>query len=273
MHGIREFERMEAIRWQRLSATAVIILLASCGGGGSSSSSGDTSSGPPPPVTNASPGGIWRGTESTTGLQIVGLVDESGEFQFIRSDDVQYVGTASVAANSISANFQGFTQLGTVFSDNSNHGTGTVTGTVQARSSLSLTTQFKTDAGTSISGTLNLTFDTLYNRASSLSTISGNYSSGNVVVTLGSNGSIFAQDPTTGCVLNGTVSIINATYNAYKVQFSYANCTGQSAGLNGVQFSGLATLDNTQTPEHVIVGVTAKSGNVEYAAVLDMPRT
>jgi hypothetical protein len=148
-----------------------------------------------------------------------------------------------------------------------------VTGTVQARSSLSLTTQFKTDAGTSTSGTLNLTFDALYNRASSLSTLSGNYSSGNVVVTLSSNGSIFSQDPTTGCVVNGTVSIINATYNAYKVQFSYASCTGQSAALNGLQFSGLATLDNTQSPEHAIVGVTAKSGNTQYAVVLNMPRS
>jgi hypothetical protein len=247
-------------------------LLASCGGGGSSSS-GSTSSAPPPPVTNASPGGIWRGTDSISGLQIVGLVDESGEFQFIRSDNVQYVGTASVSVNSISANFEGFTQLGTVFADNSNHGTGAVTGTVQARSSLSLTTQFKTDAGTSTSGTLNLTFDALYNRASSLSTLSGNYSSGNVVVTLSSNGSIFSQDPTTGCVVNGTVSIINATYNAYKVQFSYASCTGQSAALNGLQFSGLATLDNTQSPEHAIVGVTAKSGTTQYAVVLNMPRS
>jgi hypothetical protein len=262
---------METIKRHNVPISVMLMLVSGCGGGGGSSSSNTSSS--PPPVTNASPGGIWRGTESTSGLQVVGLVDESGEFHFIRSDDVQYVGTTSVTGSSISANFDGFTQIGTVFADNSSHGTGSVTGTVQARSSLSLSTQFKTDAGTSTNGTLNLTFDTLYNRASSLATISGNFSSSGDVVTISSNGTVFSQDPNTGCVVNGTVAIINASYNAYRVQYSYANCTGQSAVLNGLQFDGMATLDNTQSPEHVIVGVTAKSGNVEYAVVLNMPRT
>lgn len=259
---------METIKRHSVPICFIPVLVCACGGGGGSSGTPN-----PPPVTNATTGGIWRGTESTTGLQIVGLVDESGEFHFIRSDNVQYVGTASVTGNSLSANIDGFTQIGTVFADNSSHGTGTVTGTVQARSSLALSTQFKTDAGTSTSGTVNLTFDTLYNRASSLSTISGNFSSNGDVVTISSNGTVFSQDPNTGCVVNGTVAIINASYNAYRVQYSYANCTGQSAVLNGLQFNGMATLDNTVSPEHAIVGVTAKSGNVEYAVVLNMPRT
>jgi len=261
------------MRWmgvQCVIAASLCVVLAGCGGAGSSSG---TSTSAPAPVTNASPGGIWRGTESTTGLQIVGLIDESGEFHFIRSDNVQYVGTASVTGNSISANFEGFTQVGTVFTDNSTHGTGSVSGTVQARSSISLSTQFKTDAGTSTNGSLNLTFDALYNRASSLATISGNFLSGADVVTVSSNGAVFLQDPNTSCVLNGTVSIIDAMYNAYKVQYSYANCTGQASVLNGLQFSGMATLDNTQSPEHAIIGVNARSGSVEYAFVLNIPRT
>jgi hypothetical protein len=253
--------------------------LTACGGGGGSGSGGGTATTPPPvittppPVTNASPGGIWRGTDSTTALQVIGLIDEAGDFHFIRSDNVQYVGTASVSGNSVSANFDGFTQIETVFTDQSTHGTGTVSGTVAARSTLTLNTQFKTDAGTSTSGSLNLTFDTLYNRASALATIAGNYSSDGSVVTVNSDGSIFSQSATTGCVVNGTVSLINATYNAYKVQFSYANCVGNSAFENGLQFTGIATLDNTQLPEHAIVGATAKSGNTQYAVVLNMSRT
>jgi len=58
---------------------------------------------------------------------------------------------------------------------------------------------------------------------------------------VGSNGGLFSQDSVSGCVLNGTVSVINASYNAYKIQFDYASCTGQAAALNGIQFSGLAT--------------------------------
>jgi len=81
------------------------------------------------------------------------------------------------------------------------------------------------------------------------------------------------QDPNTQCVVNGTVSIINASYNAYRVQYSYANCTGSAATLNGVQFSGLGTLDNTVSPERAIVGVTGQSGSTKLAIVWSLPRT
>ena len=260
---------------QRVVPTLVVLgLLSGCGGGGSSSALGSSAppSGSTLPTTNATPGGIWRGVDSVSNLQVIGLVDEAGEFHFIRTDNVQYVGTATVSTDTISASFEGFTQLGSVFADNSDHGTGTVAGTVQARSTLSLSTQFKTDSGAVSNGTLDLTFDTLYNRASSLATISGNFSNNGVEVTLSSNGTIFWQDPRTSCVVNGTVSIINATYNAYRVQFTYASCTGQDAALNGLEFNGMATLDNTQSPEHAIVGATAKSANADYAVVLNMPR-
>jgi hypothetical protein len=248
-----------------------MALLAGCGGGGGTAPSGGSS----PTPTNASPGGIWRGTESVSGLQILGLVDETGDFHFIRSDDAQYVGTASMSSNSLTGSLEGFVPLGFVFSDGSTHGTGSISGTVQARSSINLTTQFRTDGGTASSGTLNLTFDSLYNRASSLATLAGNFTNLQTaaVVTVNTDGSIFSQDPTTGCVVNGAASIINATYNAYHIQFSYGNCTGQAAVLNGVQFTGMATLDNKVTPEQAVIGVTGQAGNTKYAVVLLLNRT
>jgi hypothetical protein len=188
---------------------------------------------------------------------------------------VQYVGTASVSAtNGVSANFEGFTPLGYQFSDGSTHGTGSVSGPLQERTSMTLTTTFKTDAGSTSNGTLDLTFDSQYNRSSALTTISGNFVNpkSGAVVTVSSNGTVFSQDAASGCVLNGTVSIINASYNAYRVQFSYASCTGASAALNGVQFSGLATLENSVSPEQAIVGVTGQSGNVKLAVVYDLTR-
>jgi hypothetical protein len=230
---------------------------------------------PPPPVAKASPGGIWRGTDSISGFTVVGLVDESGDFQFIRTDYVQYVGMASVSAtNAVTSNFEGFTPPGYQFSDGSTHGTGTVSGPLQERTSMSLTTTFKTDAGTKSNGTLDLTFDTQYNRSSALTTIAGNFVNprSGAVVTVSSNGTVFSQDAASGCVLNGTVAIINASYNLYRVQFSYASCTSQSAAYNDVQFSGLATLDNSVTPEQALVGVTGQSGNVKLAVVYDLSR-
>jgi hypothetical protein len=38
--------------------------------------------------------------------------------------------------------------------------------------------------------------------------------------------------------LSGQVSIIDAAFNAYDVAFDLANCTGVSAGLNGM-YNGL----------------------------------
>jgi hypothetical protein len=255
---------------KRVVATMVAgaaFLLTSCGGG--------STVGGGPPTTDSIPGGIWRGTESVSGLQVTGLVDESGNFHFLRGDGVQYVGATTVSGQSLTANLEGFVPLGFAFPDGSRHGTGSITATLQARKTITATTRFQTDSGSVSNGTLNLTFDTLYNRASSLTTLSGNFTNpaNNVVVTVGSNGTLFSQDPASGCVLNGNVSVINASYNAYRVQYDYANCVGQASALNGVQFSGLATLDNTVVPERIILGVTGQSGNVKYSVVLQLNRT
>jgi hypothetical protein len=259
---------MEMKRASAITAAGVAFLLTSCGGGNSSIGG----SGPP---TNATPGGIWHGTESVSGLQVTGLVDESGNFHFLRGDGVQYVGAATVSADSLTANLEGFVPVGFVFPDGSHHGTGSISATLQARKSITASTKFQTDLGTASTGTLNLTFDALYNRASSLTTLSGNFANpaNSVVVTVGSNGTLFSQDPASGCVLNGSASVINATYNVYKVQFDYASCVGQASALNGVQFTGFATLDNTVVPERIIAGVTGQSNNVTYSVVLQLNRT
>ncbi|MFL6602665.1 MAG: hypothetical protein ACJ8R9_15210 [Steroidobacteraceae bacterium] len=260
---------MEMKRANAVIAAGVALVLSGCGGG--DSSLGGTA----PPGSNATPGGFWRGTDSISGLQVTGLVDESGNFHFLRGDGVQYVGIAAMNQNSLSANVEGFAPLGFQFADGSRHGTGSISATLQARKTITATTRFQTDLGSASNGTLNLTFDAVYNRPSSLTTLSGNFTnaSNNVVVTVGSNGSLFSQDSVSGCVLNGNVSVINASYNAYRIQFDYANCAGQAAALNGIQFSGLATLDNTVLPERIIVGVTGQSASTKFSVVLYLNRT
>jgi hypothetical protein len=222
-------------------------------------------------VTTASPGGIWQGTDSATGKQVRGIVDESGQFHFIRNDLVQFVGTATTAGNAVSASFEGFTQVGTNFADGSTHGTGTLTGTLAERASLALNYQFTTDDGAASSGTINLAYNSLYDVDSSLSAISGNYTdAANDTVSISASGAITSQDPVTSCVVNGQLSIINSMYNAYDVIYGYSNCTGTSAVLNGVQFSGLATLNNGGNPVQVIVAVTGQAGSSELALVLTL---
>jgi hypothetical protein len=57
------------------------------------------------------------------------------------------------------------------------------------------------------------------------------------------------------------------------VQFDYANCTGQAAVLNGVQFSGLAALNTTANPQQAIAGVTGTAGGVTYSVVITLNRS
>ena len=243
---------------------SLVLTLLGAGCGGGDSSGGGTL------VTTASPGGIWEGTDSATGLQVTGIVDEAGQFHFIRSDLVQFVGMATTSANNVTASYDGFTQVGNTFDDGSTHGTGTLTGTVAQRATLALSYQFTTDAGTASSGMLNLSFNTLYNVASSLTTISGSYTDANsgATVTVSSSGAIASQDTTTGCVVTGQLSIINSMYNAYDVTYAYSNCTGAYAVVNGVQFSGLATFNNGTSPANLVVAVTGEVGTTEFALVI-----
>ena len=70
-------------------------------------------------------------------------------------------------------------------------------------------------------------------------------------------------------MLNGQVSIINAAFNAYRVQYTYSSCVGPDAVLNGVTFSGIGTLDNVSfAPDEVLfAGVTGRVSGTLVSAV------
>jgi len=253
----------------KLWPAVLVSSLVGCGGGGGGGGGGPT------PQPNASIGGIWKGTDSISGLPVIGLAAETGQFHFIRQDGVQYYGTGTTSGNAVTANFTGVTPLGTAFPDGSTYGTGTLSGTVSERSTLSGSTSFRTAAGNSDSGNVTLTYNALYDRDSSLTTIAGNFTDVKTgdVVSVSASGVIFEQDPATGCVVNGNVGIIDSRYDAYSVQWTYSSCTGANAVLNGLTFNGIGTLDNTVTPEQAIVGVTATTGTTGYAVVLVLQRT
>ena len=245
-----------------LAIILISVSLGACGGGGGGSSSA-------PPLANASPGGIWKGTDPLTNQALVGLVTEAGEFHFIEANGTQYVGTVTVTGTSFSGNFEGYAPNGATFADGSSHGTGTMTGTVQARSSFTAATQFKTDLGATTTDSLSLTFDALYNTASSLAAVAGNYldNQTGTAVSINSNGVIFGQSATTGCVLNGAVTLINASYDAYQFAVDVANCQGAYAVLNGASLTGIGAIDPTQSPPSLIVGYTGTANGQKVSAV------
>jgi len=151
--------------------------------------------------------------------------------------------------------------------DGSASGTGTVTGTIQERSSISATSAFTTSRGATTTSTISLEFEPSYNDDSSLALIAGNYVDWffyyEGVLNITSNGVLFLQDPYTGCVINGRVAIINASYNVYDAQFSYSSCR-LDAELNGVTLRGLASYEDGS----IIAFVNGTVRGLPYADVL-----
>jgi hypothetical protein len=229
----------------------VAAVLASCGGGGSTPT--------PNAIQGVSPGGIWRGTDSASGLAVTGLVDETGSADFMRADNAVFEGQVSTSgSNSISVDAQGYAQK---FPDGSQHGILTVNGTIQERQSISATTALRTDAGTSTEGTLDLTFDALYNRPSSLAMVAGSYTfSGGTCgdLGIGSDGSITGHICTVADI-SGQISVINPAYNLYRVHLTVTAHNG-----SGNDVDGLATMQNTASPSLLVIGVSTGTGTFPF---------
>ena len=90
---------------------------------------------------------------------------------------------------------------------------------------------------------------------------------------MSSNGDVFAQDARTGCIVNGRVAVIEPDFNVYYVEVSYSSCQGADAPLNGITFTGLATFDNTVSPQEVLAGVTGTKGSAKYGLVYALVRS
>jgi hypothetical protein len=260
----------------------LIVCIAGCNCDGDTVCTFLTSSTSTTTTTTASAAGIWTGTDSATGLELTGFINADGQADFIRSDGVQFVGTAQVSSTTLDIALAGYTQYGYQFSDGSTSGTGTFSGSFSGGSSISGSLQFATADNTTINSTWSLTFESLYNTASSLATISGTYTdrlaavsngldpmSGSSV-TISSAGVLYAQGSTDDCVVNGTVTVVNASYDLYQVSYTYANCSGSSAVLNGIEFTGMAELNANASPAEVIIAVTGAGTSADYGIVSEL---
>jgi len=271
------------MRYHILAVSAILSLVTGCGGGGG----GGTSL---PPVTNASPGGIWVGTDPLSpGHPVLGLVAETGELLFLDAgwtSGVYYVGQFKTDGSSINATVDAITTPGSQYPDRATSGTGTLGGHIVERTSIDGNVIINTDPATSIAGgqvfstSLSLTFSDQYNRASSLTTIAGNYSSTypdnygthTLALNISSDGELFAQDASTGCVINGMVSTIDTRFNLYAVTIATLNCATELGVPDGAQLKGLATLNNSQSPEYVIIGVSDTASPKKAAVMTSMNR-
>jgi hypothetical protein len=191
----------------------------------------------------------------------------------MQGDGAQLVGRLTTSGDELSANFVGYAPFDENFDDGSTIGVGSLSGNVEERSIISADITFTTSRGDVSHSTIALSYDALYERDSSLESIAGNYldTERDIVVNVNNDGELFSQDPRSHCITNGTVSVIDPAFNLYRVRYTFSNCKGHDEDLNGTIAEGLATLDDTQSPEALIMGVEVAAAGHAFAGVF--PRT
>lgn len=213
----------------------VSLTLIACGGGGGGTPATDT-------TATQSASGIWRGTVTSvidgTAYDAVGLITESGEVIFFTEDGEQTLGSITVDGNEFNANLTSYAPLGTLYSQN-NSGSiaGTASGTVTEKSSLSGNASYSG----SVTSKFTFSYDSIYERNSSLSLVAGTYSdtdgSGYTeTYSIDSLGNISGSD-SNGCQFSGRIQILDSNYNVYRITLTVTNC-----GAANDAYSGLATL-------------------------------
>jgi hypothetical protein len=205
-------------------------------------------------------------------MQVV--ITEDGNFTVTESNGIVYIGTLTMTGDSFDGSFQGYTtQASTPFWDGSKHGTGSVSGTVSAQSALKIVIDLTTDFSQSSNDTIVLHFNEQYNLVSSLAIVSGTYTdSVGDVYTIDGSGSLFSQSATTGCVINGQVSVVDATHSVYQVTSTVANCTGSNVGQDGTSMSGLATLDSSASPAQLSIIYAGTDEQAKIAQILSLSK-
>jgi hypothetical protein len=149
------------------------------------------------------------------------------------------------------------------------YGIGTLSGTVTTGGTLTATLAFTTNGNTSITGNWSLTYESLSDTTSSPSAFAGTYtdSASGATFTITTGGAINITNSPNGCSLTGKVTTSDTTHNIYQVSYSYTGCTGTYQPLNGVQFTGLGTINSTLSPAQAVIAATGTL-NGDYFGII-----
>jgi len=214
---------------------------------------------------------VQSGPQAGDTIQSQALITETGDVFFALHNIVNGcaeigIGHVNVSGSSVSGSTddavvtwaQGSSiNTSCAYPDGSQSATTTLSGTVAQRSSLKLTYTSTTSLGMAIPPeAATWSYSNLYAETPSLATIAGNYADGASTLTVSSNGTIFEQNPV-GCVINGQASIVNPSYNAYSLSFTFASCAGSLAELNGVTATGFGYYDDSVNPIQFVYGIRA----------------
>ena len=206
------------------------------------------------------PSGIWTGTDAA-GREVLLLVAGDGNFRYVDGTHNQAAGYLPPHAQ-VAGDFDLVAPFGQPFADGSTLATCSFTSSLVERVSIDITPSCRTTGGLQFSETLELVFDPLYDRNSSLEILAGTFqTAASGVLSIAADGLLFAQDATTGCVINGRIGIYSPSFNIYEVTLGYDSCTGAKAAFNGSVFAGFAALDDTAATASLIMATIGDVGN------------
>ncbi|MGD9292294.1 MAG: hypothetical protein PVJ48_05425, partial [Gammaproteobacteria bacterium] len=82
-------------------------------------------------------------------------------------------------------------------------------------------------------------YDALYERDSDLALVSGTWrDASRNIFSIDESGAMYGQDAS-GCVYDGAISVIDRTFNVYRITVGLSGCTGRDGA-----YAGLAVIDD-----------------------------
>jgi hypothetical protein len=228
------------------TSTAPLTTTSTQGGGGSSGSGGSGGGGggttTPPTGATITPSGIWDISDTVNGKPVTAVaLIAAGQYFSLASADA--FGCGDITGGTYAVDASTFTGSGVLVTLNncvSPNGVGYLPYTLNGYMT-GAELQLSFDVDGVLLPTLGATMDPLYNEASSLTKLVGNWDDGGNTLTINADGTFFEQQAS-GCVVNGTYSIIDPTHNLYGVAFEITNC---SSSIAGIEFKGLGYIDDS----------------------------
>ena len=272
---------------RRWSTVVAVALCAGCGGGGGSPAATPAAANPPV-VTQQSAGGMWfapvpAGSGQATSLMIA----ETGDLKIsmaptATSGPAFGYGAVAVMGNRVEGSLETRAIQTSPTAPAGAQFHCTVSGTVNPRVSLQLTTVCTDGAGATTTTSFGFMYDSRYDMDSSLADIAGNYNfpantplnTATNSLNINGDGTLFGMyDNGPRCTLNGTVSIIHPDFNLYRFEVLFSTCTRLASQYEGARMTGLATrnLPGQKAGAFLLLLTAVINGRLEFASVLYEP--
>lgn len=183
----------------------------------------DLGCGAPAPASIAGAySGVIGSSDSSARLDAVALLEANGSVTLMVPGNSAYFGSYSISGSTVALDLTGQTVAGLVFGNGASTSTSTATANTRPGDYIS-----GSYSGASGSGTFTLAYLGLSTRTPALSDLAGTYADATgdttFAVTINSTGGISGQDAG-GCRFSGSLSIPDATLNAYNVNVTATNC-------------------------------------------------